>query len=596
MPDGSIRGGRGVARVRACACGGYALLSFACQLAVWGGLRLSERTGLDVPSILTWWTVPLLIGMAVVLSSMGAAASLRASRGKAAGAAFRALPFGFAMLAVAGYGLVAAAPSGLHALVGAGAALTGAGMGGLSALWAHALSRLGACDVPRLVLWSVVVCAALSLATEPLALPALEFAYAAAACGSAVLLAVVSAACGRSPAPAPVDDGGEAAAGAPRAAGGLAREALGAVRTPLFCAAAIAFAVAVTRTMTLRTQLGMVGTSGVACMAVGAVALLAMLRGPRGRRVSGPTIPALFRILFPVVATLLLALSVGGERLAVAVGAAVFAAYSLMQALMVPACIDAARQRGVRSTTTYGLFAGAVYAVFAASTWIGLSLFSEGGGFGATASLTAALLVLYVLSMAYALVQRRAGMSVAEGAGDSSAGAGEGLGSGSADGSAKDRMVAPSCGRRAAIEPAESDAGPRGSAGTSPLGLAAALRLAAEAVPDEPDPICRRCFVLAERFALSPRETDVLVAFAHGRNVSYLAERLCLSPNTIRTHSKTLYAKLGVHSKQELLNLVDEVEQPRAKGALESAKAVCEGVVSQVPGEKGPSSGRAVEK
>lgn len=62
---------------------------------------------------------------------------------------------------------------------------------------------------------------------------------------------------------------------------------------------------------------------------------------------------------------------------------------------------------------------------------------------------------------------------------------------------------------------------------------------------------------VARAYALSPRETDVLVAYAHGRNVAYLAEHLVLSSNTIRSHSKTLYAKLGVHSKQELIDLVE---------------------------------------
>lgn len=62
---------------------------------------------------------------------------------------------------------------------------------------------------------------------------------------------------------------------------------------------------------------------------------------------------------------------------------------------------------------------------------------------------------------------------------------------------------------------------------------------------------------VARAYALSPRETDVLVAYAHGRNVAYLAEHLVLSSNTIRSHSKTLYTKLGVHSKQELIDLVE---------------------------------------
>ena len=73
-----------------------------------------------------------------------------------------------------------------------------------------------------------------------------------------------------------------------------------------------------------------------------------------------------------------------------------------------------------------------------------------------------------------------------------------------------------------------------------------------------------------EQRGLSPRETDVLVAFAHGRNVAYLAEQLCLSTNTIRSHSKTLYTKLGVHNKQELIDLVDAAEGPRLENATAS--------------------------
>ena len=40
-------------------------------------------------------------------------------------------------------------------------------------------------------------------------------------------------------------------------------------------------------------------------------------------------------------------------------------------------------------------------------------------------------------------------------------------------------------------------------------------------------------------------------------SVSFIAEHLVLFSSTIRSHSKTLYAKLGVHSKQELIDLVE---------------------------------------
>lgn len=41
-----------------------------------------------------------------------------------------------------------------------------------------------------------------------------------------------------------------------------------------------------------------------------------------------------------------------------------------------------------------------------------------------------------------------------------------------------------------------------------------------------------------------------------GRTVSAISESLNLSENTIRSHCKSLYRKLGIHSKQELIDSV----------------------------------------
>jgi len=49
--------------------------------------------------------------------------------------------------------------------------------------------------------------------------------------------------------------------------------------------------------------------------------------------------------------------------------------------------------------------------------------------------------------------------------------------------------------------------------------------------------------------ALSPREAEVLALVARGLTISEVAEQLTLSVNTIRTHVKGAYAKLGVHSR-----------------------------------------------
>lgn len=63
--------------------------------------------------------------------------------------------------------------------------------------------------------------------------------------------------------------------------------------------------------------------------------------------------------------------------------------------------------------------------------------------------------------------------------------------------------------------------------------------------------------VLAEKYRLSPREREVVALFARGRSVPYIRETLCISKNTIETHLKHAYTKMGVHSKQELLDLLD---------------------------------------
>ena len=59
-----------------------------------------------------------------------------------------------------------------------------------------------------------------------------------------------------------------------------------------------------------------------------------------------------------------------------------------------------------------------------------------------------------------------------------------------------------------------------------------------------------------DAFDLSERETEVALLIAQGRSKSYIAEALCLSENTVRTHSRRIYGKLDVHNKQELLDLV----------------------------------------
>lgn len=68
------------------------------------------------------------------------------------------------------------------------------------------------------------------------------------------------------------------------------------------------------------------------------------------------------------------------------------------------------------------------------------------------------------------------------------------------------------------------------------------------------------CERVSREFRLTPRETEILSLLAHGRNAPYIQEKLVLSRNTVKTHVQNIYAKLGVHSQQELIDLVEAEE------------------------------------
>ncbi len=53
---------------------------------------------------------------------------------------------------------------------------------------------------------------------------------------------------------------------------------------------------------------------------------------------------------------------------------------------------------------------------------------------------------------------------------------------------------------------------------------------------------------------LTQRENEVLDLLSKGKSYASIADELCLSINTIKTHVKNIYEKLQVSSKEELIN------------------------------------------
>lgn len=69
-----------------------------------------------------------------------------------------------------------------------------------------------------------------------------------------------------------------------------------------------------------------------------------------------------------------------------------------------------------------------------------------------------------------------------------------------------------------------------------------------------------KCHAVCEQSNLSPRESEVLVLMAKGRNAEYIQNALTISNYTARTHIANVYRKCDVHSLQELIDKVEQTD------------------------------------
>lgn len=79
-------------------------------------------------------------------------------------------------------------------------------------------------------------------------------------------------------------------------------------------------------------------------------------------------------------------------------------------------------------------------------------------------------------------------------------------------------------------------------------------------VPYEDD-LRERCRKVQAQFDLTDRETDMAFYLAQGRSKSYISQELHLSENTVKSYTRNVYSKLCIHSKQELIDILDGFRQ-----------------------------------
>lgn len=84
-------------------------------------------------------------------------------------------------------------------------------------------------------------------------------------------------------------------------------------------------------------------------------------------------------------------------------------------------------------------------------------------------------------------------------------------------------------------------------------------RSAADALPDcegAADDLQQAASSLGHAHGLTERETQILSLLARGRTSPYISKELLIGVNTVNTHKRRIYQKLGVHNKQELIDMV----------------------------------------
>ena len=82
--------------------------------------------------------------------------------------------------------------------------------------------------------------------------------------------------------------------------------------------------------------------------------------------------------------------------------------------------------------------------------------------------------------------------------------------------------------------------------------------VAPERSSDQGAAMARGCDRLAATCELTGREAEVMALLAQGRSGPEIQDELSISRNTAKTHVRHIYRKLGVHSQQELIELVRE--------------------------------------
>ena len=300
-----------------------------------------------------------------------------------------------------------------------------------------------------------------------------------------------------------------------------------------------------------------------------------------------------YRIAFPLLITSFLVLPFCSSGYARWQAAILYAVYSVAIALMMIQCAQASRDRGINPVFIYGFFAGIVYALhdvgFLAGTFaeqirvigmqpdavvalvavylLGLMFFIGQGGFKRALAASQAEDIELVAGMPLQIAdinERQTDLDEAEPESEASPAANAGC-AGPCPFNMHDTgmfEMRPIVIARAENEGALTVEEPAMAPDNAPFPTDAAKlekrdHARSSDVPNYQDRLSKQAALVRQHYRLSARETEVMELIARGNTVARIAEQLVVSENTIRTHSKRIYAKLDIHKKQELVDLLE---------------------------------------
>ena len=70
-------------------------------------------------------------------------------------------------------------------------------------------------------------------------------------------------------------------------------------------------------------------------------------------------------------------------------------------------------------------------------------------------------------------------------------------------------------------------------------------------------PVPQRCERIAGAHQFTPREREIFLLLAQGFTIPAISEKLFVSENTVKSHVKSIYQKMGIHTRSELIELVN---------------------------------------